>query len=143
MPTMILQHHAYIYTNKTPGNASIIFTLYVHPYETSTTPHPIYSITTTAPNPFSVSTIFSASSFGTPSFIILGALSTNFLLSTNDSPNMLFTSLMTFGLDVVSNDCSFRLKRVFSWTTGAGSSSSTGAAAGAAAPAPGPADMNS
>lgn len=95
-----------------------------------------YSITTTAPNVFNVSIIFSASSFGTPSFIIFGALSTNFLESTNDNPNMLLISLITFGLLVVSKDCSLRLKRVFSWAAGAGSSSSIGAAAGGPAAEP-------
>ncbi|KAF1937408.1 midasin [Clathrospora elynae] len=94
---------------------------------------------TVAPSAFSVSTIFSASSLGTPSFIILGALSTNFLLSTKLSPSIDLTSLMTFGFAPASNFSSLRLKSVFSWAAGAASSSSTGAAAaGPAAPAANP-----
>ena len=113
---------------------------YTHPYKYSVTPPQcqqnqthIYSITTTAPRPFSVSTIFSPSSFGTPSFIVFGALSTNFLLSTKLNPSIDLISLMIFGFAAASNDCSFRLKSVFSCAAGAASSSSASAAAGAAA----------
>lgn len=92
------------------------------------------SMVTTAPRPFIVSMIFSDSSFGTPSFICFGALSTNFLLSTKLNPNMPLISLITLGFDAASNDLSVRVKRVFSCAAGAASSSSTGAAgAGAAA----------
>jgi hypothetical protein len=94
-----------------------------------------YSIMAVAPSALSVSTIFSASSLGTPSFIILGALSTNFLLSTNESPSMLLISLITLGFDPASNFSSLRLKSVFSAAAGAASSSS---AAGAAAAGPAP-----
>src|SRR4051812_28640944 len=87
---------------------------------------------TTAPNAFKVAMIFSASSLGTLSFNNLGALSTNFLLSTKLRPNMLLISLITLGLAAASNDSSFRLNIVFSAGAGAASSSSTGA--GAAAP---------
>jgi midasin len=91
-----------------------------------------YSMTTTAPSALSASTIFCASSLGTPSFISLGALSTNFLLSTRLRLSRFLISLMTFGLDPASNDSSLRLNSVFSCLTGAASSSSS-AAAGAAA----------
>ncbi|KAM3068055.1 hypothetical protein ACMFMG_012214 [Clarireedia jacksonii] len=91
----------------------------------------LYSIVTTAPSSFKVAMIFSASSFGTPSFIIFGALSTNFLLSTKLKPSMLLISLMILGFAAASNEASLRLKRDFSCCTGAASSSSTGAAAGA------------
>lgn len=106
-----------------------------HPSHFSTSPshHPLlYSIVTTAPNSFIVATIFSASSFGTDSFICFGALSTNFLESTRLSPNRFLISLMTLGLEVASNDCSFSVKSVFSAAAGAASSSSAAAAAGAA-----------
>lgn len=73
-----------------------------------------HSIVTVAPSSFIVATIFSASSFGTDSFIILGALSTNFLLSTKLSPNKPLTSLITFAFAAVSNACSLMLNRVFS-----------------------------
>ena len=95
----------------------------------------VYSMTTTAPSSFIVATIFSASSFGTDSFMSLGALSTNFLESTKLRPSKFLTSLMTLGLDPASNDCSLMVKSVFSAAAGAASSSSTGAAAGAAGPA--------
>ena len=98
---------------------------------------PSYSITTVAPRSFIVAMIFSASSLGTFSLSILGALSTNFLLSTKLRPSMLLTSLMTLALAVGSMPCSFRVKRFFSWAGAAASSaSSTGAAAGAAAKPP-------
>jgi hypothetical protein len=78
-------------------------------------------------------TIFSPSSLLTPSFNTLGALSTNFLLSTKLSPSMDLTSLMIFGLDAASKDWSFSVKSVFSAAGGGASSSSTAAAAGPAA----------
>ena len=86
---------------------------------------------TTAPSSFMAATIFSASSFGTDSFMTLGALSTNFLDSTRERPRRFLTSLMTLGLAAASNFSSLRVKRVFSAAAGAASSSSTGAAAGA------------
>lgn len=96
---------------------------------------------TVAPSPFMVAIIFSASSLGTESFIIFGALSTNFLLSTKLNPNRFLISLMTLGFAPVSNACSFMLNSVFSWAAGAASSASSaaaaaGAAAGAAAKPP-------
>jgi hypothetical protein len=102
----------------------------------------LYSIVTFPPRAFNVSMIFSASSFGTASFIIFGALSTNFLLSTKLKPNMLLISLMIFGFDVASKDSSFRLKSVFSCCAGAASSSSTGAAGAAGAVANPPMGMS-
>lgn len=86
-----------------------------------------------APSSFIAATIFSASSFGTDSFMTLGALSTNFLESTKLRPSRFLTSLMTLGLAAASNAWSFRVKSVFSAAAGAASSSSTAAAAGAAA----------
>ena len=86
---------------------------------------------TTAQSSLRVAIIFSASSLGTDSFMVLGALSTNFLESTKLKPSKLFTSLMTFGLAVVSNDISLSVNSVFS--AGAGAASSASAAAGAAA----------
>lgn len=81
----------------------------------------------------------SASSFGTDSFIILGALSTNFFESTKLNPSSALISLMTLGFAPASNDISFTLNRVFSCAAGAASSStSAGAAAGAAGPAANP-----
>lgn len=97
-----------------------------------------YSMTTLAPTAFRVSMIFSASSLGTDSFIILGTDSTNFLLSTRERPSRLLISLMTLALEAASTVSSFRLKRVFSCAAGAASSSSAAAGA-AAAPPPGPA----
>lgn len=94
------------------------------------------SIVTTPPNPFIVSTIFSDSSLGTPSFICFGALSTNFLLSTKLRPSRLLISLMILGLAVASKDLSVSVNSVFSCTAGAASSSSTGAGAAGAAKAP-------
>ena len=96
-----------------------------------------YSIVTIPPNALMVSIIFSDSSFGTPSFICFGALSTNFLLSTKLNPSRLLISLMILGLAAASKDLSVSVNKVFSWAAGAGSSSSTtaGAAAGAAAAA--------
>ncbi len=86
---------------------------------------------TTAPSSLRAATIFSASSLGTDSFIVLGALSTNFFESTKLRPSMLFTSLMTLGLAAASKDISLRVNSVFS--AGAGAASSGSAAAGAAA----------
>jgi midasin len=85
-----------------------------------------------------VAIIFSASSLGTFSFMSLGALSTNFLLSTRLRPSRLLTSLMTLALDAASKPWSLRLKRVFSAAAGAASSGSSTAAgaAGAAAKPP-------
>jgi hypothetical protein len=126
-------------------NIGTFFLLYMFPYPFYYTAHaPIYgiqcfySITTVAPISFIVLMIFSASSLGTFSFIILGALSTNFLLSTKLRPSRLLTSLMTLALDAASMPCSFRVKRCFSAAAGATSSASsaTGAAAGAAAKPP-------
>jgi len=96
---------------------------------------------TVAPSSFIVAIIFSASSFGTDSFIILGALSTNFLLSTKLRPSRFLTSLMTLALAAASNFSSLRLNSVFSAAAGAASSASSaaaaaGAAAGAAAKPP-------
>lgn len=93
---------------------------------------PIHSITTTPPSALIVATIFSPSSLLTPSLSTLGALSTNFLLSTRLSPSMDLTSLMILGFDAASNDCSFSVKRDFS-AAGGGASSSSAAAAAAAA----------
>lgn len=93
----------------------------------------IYSIWTTAPSSFKVAMIFSASSFGTESFMTLGALSTNFFESTKLKPSKFLISLMTFGFAAVSNDISFKLKRVFSCAAGAASSSGSAAAGAAAA----------
>lgn len=95
----------------------------------------LYSISTVAPSSFSVATIFSASSFGTESFISLGALSTNFLESTRLSPSRFLTSLMTLGFAAASNLTSLTLNRVFSWAAGASSSASAAAAAAGAAAA--------
>lgn len=96
-----------------------------------------HSIVTTAPSPFRVSIIFSDSSLGTPSFICLGALSTNFLLSTKLKPSKPLISLIILGFAAASNDLSVRVKSVFSCATGPACSSSTGAGGtGAAAKAP-------
>lgn len=97
---------------------------------------PHHSIDTFPPNPSKTLTIFSASSFGNPSFNTFGALSTNFLLSTRLSPSIAFTSLMIFGFAVVSNDCNFKVKRVFA--AGVGAASSSSAAGGGAVEAEGP-----
>lgn len=87
---------------------------------------------TTAPSSFIVAMIFSASSLGTLSFSVLGALSTNFLLSTSESPSRPFTSLIILALAPASKETSLRANRVFSCAAGAGSSASSAAAAGAA-----------
>ncbi|KAI7596182.1 hypothetical protein KC316_g22 [Hortaea werneckii] len=111
----------------------------VTPHHASCLLQLVYSILTTPPRPFKVSTIFSASSLGTPSFITLGADSTNFLLSTKLSPSMFLISLMIFGLAAVSNESNFSVKSVFSSCLGAASS---GSSAGAAAAWAGPAAAN-
>lgn len=95
---------------------------------------------TVAPRSFMVAMIFSASSFGTDSFIILGALSTNFLESTRLRPSRFLTSLMILALAAGSNFSSLRLKSVFSAAAGAASSGSSAAAAAGAAPPAGPAE---
>lgn len=77
--------------------------------------------------------IFSASSFGTDSFICLGAASTNFLLSTKLRPSRFLISLIILGFAPASNFSSFRVKRVFSAAAGAASSASSAAAGAAAA----------
>lgn len=92
----------------------------------------VYSNSTLAPSSFSVATIFSASSFGTESFISLGALSTNFLESTKLSPSRFLISLMTLGFAAASKDTSFTENRVFSCAAGASSSGSDAAGAAAA-----------
>ena len=86
-----------------------------------------YSKTTSAPRPFIRFCILSASSFGSPSFSILGAFSTNFFESTKLRPSMLLTSLIILGLEAGSNLISFTLNIVFS-STGSAAASSTGAA---------------
>jgi midasin len=88
---------------------------------------------TVAPSSFMVAMIFSASSLGTDSFIIFGALSTNFLESTRLNPSRALISLITLGLAAASNSFSLSVKSVFSAAAGAASSASSAAAAGAAA----------
>lgn len=96
-----------------------------------------YSMVTTAPRSLRVATIFSASSLGTDSFIVLGALSTNFFESTKLKPSNPLTSLIILGLAEASKDMSLSVNRVFSAAAGAASSCSAaaGAATGAAAAA--------
>jgi midasin len=95
-----------------------------------------HSIVTVAPSSFNVAIIFSASSFGTDSFMTFGAASTNFFESTKLKPSSVLTSLMTLGLAPASKDCSLTVNKDFSCAAGAASSaSSAAAAAGVAADA--------
>jgi hypothetical protein len=68
-----------------------------------------------APKASNVAFNFSASSFGTFSLMILGALSTNFLASTKLAPGRIpLISLMIFALDAASNFSNLTLNWVFS-----------------------------
>src|SRR3569833_1080802 len=114
------------------------------PYHHKHPPSPVYSNTTVAPSSIMVAMIFSASSFGTASFMSFGALSTNFFESTKLRPSKLLISLMTLGLEPASKAVSLRLNTVFSADAGAASSSASTAAgaAGAAAAANPPMGMS-
>ncbi|KAH3660551.1 hypothetical protein OGAPHI_007137 [Ogataea philodendri] len=95
-----------------------------------------YSRTILAPRPSSVALSFSESSLVTFSLSTFGALSTNFLDSTSDSPSSDLISLMILGLDLASKDSSLTENMVFSWGCSLVSASSASAAAGAGAAAP-------
>src|ERR1700733_12401679 len=87
---------------------------------------------TTPPKALIAATIFSPSSLLTPSLSTLGALSTNFLLSTKLRPSIDFTSLMILGFEAASKDWSLSVKRDFSAAGGGASASAAAEAAGAA-----------
>src|SRR6185369_146353 len=95
-----------------------------------------YAISTSAPASFSLLAISSASALATPSFIFLGAPSTNSFASFKPKPVKSFTTLTTFNL-LAPAAFNTTLKEVFSSATGApaplpaaGPATATAAAAG-------------